>query len=121
MVIVDISLLSTHSMSALVLCRPGRKNIILNRFSPPNDHVYKYTSTHAEYALISRHEKNCPAIKHILVLRVHPKQLKLGMSRPCNICQQLLLDYGVETVTYSSYSGSLITETIEELTSSDSE
>lgn len=95
---------------------------VLNGFKIPNDPDYEeYTSTHAEYSLLKKHKKNCHAIRHILVIRVHQKKLKLGMSRPCNICQKLLLDYGVETVTYSSYKGVLITESVEELTSSDSD
>jgi cytidine deaminase len=94
---------------------------ILNKFTNPEDPCYEeYKSTHAEYSLIKNHKKGCPAIKHIIVIRVHQRKLKLGMSRPCNICQQLMLDYGVETVTYSYYQGLIITESVEELTSGSS-
>lgn len=99
----------------------GRGGIILNEFKNPEDPDYEeYKSTHAEYSLVKSHEKGCPSLKHILVIRIHPKKLDLGMSRPCYVCQELLLNYGVEKVTYSTRKGDdLVTEYVSDMSESD--
>jgi len=102
--------------------RVGRNGGVLNGFKNPNDPKYDmYTSTHAEYSLVKNHSKNCPALKHILVVRFYPKKMNLGISRPCYICQTVLLDYGVERVTYSSYNGEFVTELVAEMDANSSE
>ena len=99
------------------------KNIVLNEFKNPEDPDYEeYKSTHAEYSFVKSHERGCPALHHILIIRVDPKKLKLGMSRPCYVCQEMLLNYGVKRVTYSSHKGeSFVTERVLDMSSSESD
>jgi deoxycytidylate deaminase len=83
-------------------------------------------SQHAEETVLHNYEKRkflhkkIPVRKlHLIVIRVNSLG-DLCESKPCQNCLQLLKEYGIRKVTYSTTNGLLITENIDTMQSTPS-
>lgn len=56
-------------------------------------------------------KKITPRKLHMYVIRIN-KAGELTESKPCSHCRQIMADYGIRKVTYSTKEGMLVTESL---------
>ncbi len=99
-----------HRHCAMAFSKSGKLIACATNRIFDHGHVSDW-SLHAEEMLIKKlrkiHAKERFGYIRILVVRM-PKAQEWGMSKPCDGCQRMIKAYGINEVTYTSESGSLV-------------
>jgi deoxycytidylate deaminase len=99
-----------HKHAAIAFSRGGMVIASAVNRRTTGGHISDY-SLHAEEFLIKKLRKIRAKERfgyiRILVVRM-PKAQEWGMSKPCDGCQRMIKAYGINEVTYTSESGSLV-------------
>jgi deoxycytidylate deaminase len=84
------------------------KNLVSAGFNKAKSHpiikTWKFGTIHAEIDALLKLPQNLPRNMEILVVRLLSDG-SLAMSKPCQMCQQNLIDYGIIRMTWSTTEG----------------